>query len=155
MSSAQFAGPVTSVRAVLGPEYWRHVVTKNIFDLSSVGYTMRVTVGNTNPEAMLSEEEIAEKNELLNQCLTGVPKGRIMGIEKNFMVLNIGEHNVVLQSLCYHIGFPRKPYWLEETARVRARSSTKASGQSSANDMGEEAFVVDPDEKNPETKTIN
>lgn len=130
-------------------------MTKNIFDLSSVGYTMRVTVGNTNPEAMLSEEEIAEKNELLNQCLTSVPKGRIMGIEKNFMVLNIGEHNVVLQSLCYHIGFPRKPYWLEETARVQARATAGSAGTARENGMTDDTVVVDPPDLDPEAKTIN
>jgi hypothetical protein len=33
-------------------------------------------------------------------------------MEKNFNLLNIGEHQVVLQSLVYHIGFSRKPIWL-------------------------------------------
>lgn len=34
--------------------------------------------------------------------------------EKNFYILNIGEHQVVMQYIVYHIGFERKPYWLKE-----------------------------------------
>jgi hypothetical protein len=29
-------------------------------------------------------------------------------------VLNIGEHQVVLQCMTYHVGWARKPLWLEE-----------------------------------------
>ena len=51
-----------------------------------------------------------EAADLLNRCLS--ERGRIIGMEKNFNLLNIGEHQVVLQSLVYHIGFSRKPIWL-------------------------------------------
>jgi hypothetical protein len=36
-----------------------------------------------------------------------------LGIEKSFTLLNIGEHQVVLQCLIYHVGFPRRPPWLD------------------------------------------
>lgn len=85
-----------------------------MFDLTDVSYVKRIVVGNNDPEKMLSETEIQVMAELLNRCLSDSPKGRIIGIEKTFNILNIGEHQVVLQSLIYHIGFPRKPYWLAE-----------------------------------------
>ncbi len=51
---------------------------------------------------------------MLNRCLSDSPKGAIIGTEKNFAVLQIGEHQVVMQWLCYHVGFPRKPGWLKD-----------------------------------------
>ena len=85
-----------------------------MFDLTDVSYVKRIVVGNNDPERMHSETEIQAAAELLNRCLSDTPKGRIIGIEKTFNILNIGEHQVVLQSLIYHVGFPRKPYWLTD-----------------------------------------
>jgi hypothetical protein len=84
-----------------------------MFDLTDVRYVKRIIVGNDNPEHMRSEAEIQKAADLLNRCLTDTPKGTIIGTEKNFMLLNIGEHQVVLQSVVYHVGFTRKPFWLE------------------------------------------
>lgn len=84
-----------------------------MFDLSDVGFVKRITVGNTNPEKLLTEAEIQAAADLLNRCLTNSPRGRIIGVEKNFSILNIGEHQVVMQCVVYHVGFPRKPSWLD------------------------------------------
>ena len=51
---------------------------------------------------------------LINRCLSDYPKGKIIGVEKSFSILQIGEHNVVLQWTTYHVGFIRRPLWLEE-----------------------------------------
>jgi len=85
-----------------------------MFDLTDVSFVKRIVVGNNDPERMQSEAEIQEAAALLNRCLNEPPKGRIIGIEKTFSILNIGEHQVVLQCLIYHVGFSRKPYWLED-----------------------------------------
>lgn len=85
-----------------------------MFDLTDVGYVKRIVVGSNNPESLRTEEEIQQAADLLNRCLSETPKGTIIGVEKNFSILNIGEHQVVLQAMIYHIGFPRKPYWLED-----------------------------------------
>ncbi len=85
-----------------------------MFDLTDVGFVKRIVVGNTDPEKLLSEEEIQSASDLLNRCLGGAPRGRVIGVEKNFTLLNIGEHQVVLQCMVYHVGFIRKPYWLTE-----------------------------------------
>ena len=84
-----------------------------MFDLADVRFVKRIVVGSDNPERMKTEEEISQAVTLLNRCLTDSPKGTIIGTEKNFALLNVGEHQVVLQYVVYHVGFPRKPYWIE------------------------------------------
>jgi hypothetical protein len=85
-----------------------------VFDLSDVRFVKRILVGNDDPEKMRDNAEIEMAMALLNRCLSETPPGKIIGVEKNFQILHIGEHQVVLQSLCYHVGFQRKPYWLED-----------------------------------------
>lgn len=85
-----------------------------VFDVSEVGYVKRVVVGNQDPERTVDEEAIQKQTDFLNRCLTDSPKGKIIGQEKNFYLLNIGEHQVVMQYVVYHIGFARKPVWLQE-----------------------------------------
>ena len=85
---------------------------KEIFDLSSVGYVKRIIIGNNNPEKPTDEVAIQKQMDLLNRCLTEYPKGKIIGVERNFFILNIGEHQVVMQYCVYHVGFKRKPDYL-------------------------------------------
>lgn len=83
------------------------------FSLADVHYIHRVIVGNDNPETAANEEKIQAQLEHLNRCLNEYPKGKIIGQEKNFYILNIGEHQVVMQYVVYHIGFSRKPVWIK------------------------------------------
>ncbi|MGY3231002.1 hypothetical protein ACVWWJ_002486 [Luteibacter sp. HA06] len=83
-----------------------------MFDLTDVKFVKRVVVGSDNPNQMSNEAKIDEARALLNRCLTDSPRGSIIGVEKSFTILQIGEHQVVLQWICYHVGFPRKPSWL-------------------------------------------
>lgn len=85
-----------------------------MFDLTEVKFVKRVVVGSDNPNQMRSEAQVEEARVLLNRCLTDSPRGTIMSIEKSFTILQIGEHQVVLQWICYHVGFPRKPGWLQD-----------------------------------------
>ena len=71
-------------------------------------------MGSNNPTDIQAEDKIAQAMALLNKCLTEPPTGRIVGIEKSFNILQVGEHNIVLQWLTYHVGFTRRPYWLED-----------------------------------------
>lgn len=82
------------------------------FDLSCVGFVKRIIIGNNNPEKVVTDAEIEKQVNLLNKCLQEYPKGKIIGIERNFFILNIGEHQVIMQYTVYHIGFKRKPDWL-------------------------------------------
>jgi hypothetical protein len=81
-------------------------------DLSEVGYVQRVTVGSTDGTQTKGQTEAAM--EFLNRCLREVPKGRIIGLEKTGAVVQCGDHELVLQALTYHIGFARKPLWLDQ-----------------------------------------
>lgn len=83
-----------------------------MFSYTDVKYVHRVIVGNDNPEQQPSEEKYKKQLELLNRCLNDFPKGKIIGQEKNFYILNIGEHQVVMQYIVYHVGFTRRPGWL-------------------------------------------
>lgn len=85
-----------------------------MYDLSDISYVERIVVGSRDPENLTSEVDIQTAVALLNKCLSEAPKGKIIGIEKTFSLLNIGEHQVVLQAMIYHVGFARKPYWLAE-----------------------------------------
>ena len=85
----------------------------NLFSLSDLGYVHRVIVGCNNPEIMVDEEKTQRQILEVNRCLSEYPKGKIIGIEKNFFILNIGEHQTVVQYLVYHIGFNRKPDWIK------------------------------------------
>lgn len=83
-------------------------------DISDVAFIKRIVVGSNNPTDLQSEDKIKESMALLNRCLGETPKGKLIGIEKSFSILQVGEHNVVLQWITYHIGFPRRPFWLED-----------------------------------------
>jgi hypothetical protein len=84
------------------------------FQLSNVRFIKRIVVGNDSPQNMRTEEEIQAAMALVNRCLSELPRGHIIGIEKNFGLYNLGEHQVVLQYLVYNIGFERKPMYLNE-----------------------------------------
>lgn len=85
---------------------------QKVFDLSCVGFVKRIIIGNNNPEKVVTDAEIEKQLSLLNKCLQEYPKGKIIGIERNFFILNIGEHQVIMQYTVYHVGFKRKPDWL-------------------------------------------
>jgi hypothetical protein len=84
------------------------------FDMAEVGYVERVVVGNTDPSAIKSQEEIQAQMNRVNECLTRSPKGTIIGKESGFTIYQIGETQAVLSYISYHIGFKRKPTWLHE-----------------------------------------
>jgi hypothetical protein len=85
-----------------------------MIDVSDVAYVKRIVVGSNNPADLQSDDRIATAMALVNRCLSDAPKGRIIGMEKSFSILQVGEHNVVLQWLTYHVGFTRRPYWLTD-----------------------------------------
>lgn len=86
----------------------------NPLELANFRFIKRIVVGNDNPDQMRSEAEIQSQMDLVNLCLGSTPRGRILGLEKNVSVRDIGGHEVIMQSLVYHIGFERKPYFLDE-----------------------------------------
>jgi len=88
-------------------------VSTDRFQLPDVRFVKRIVVGSDNPEQLKTEADIAMAADLLNRCFSDFPRGRIIATEKSFSLLNIGEHQVVLQHVVYHVAFSRKPAWLD------------------------------------------
>ena len=80
-------------------------------ELSDIHYVKLVTVGSINPNNPLSEQSKSAQVELLNRCLSDYPKGIIIGRDVSVGRYMIKEHEIVLEKITYHIGFPRKPMW--------------------------------------------
>ncbi len=80
----------------------------NLYD---IGYVKLVTVGSINPNNPVSEESRAQQLELLNRCLNDFPKGKIIGIDRSIGRYQVGEHELTMEKMTYHIGFKRRPIW--------------------------------------------
>ena len=72
---------------------------------------MLVPVGSINPNNPVSEESRAQQRELLNRCLNDFPKGKIIGIDRSIGRYQVGEHELTMEKMAYHIGFKRRPIW--------------------------------------------
>ncbi len=83
--------------------------------LTEIHYVKLVPVGSVNPNNPLSEKSREEQAELLNRCLNDYPKGIIIGKDVTIGRYMIGEHELVMEKVTYHIGFERKPMWEQET----------------------------------------
>lgn len=82
--------------------------------MEDIRYIKLVTIGSVNPNNPLSEQSRAEQAELLNRCLSDYPKGVIIGKDITIGRYQIGEHELVMEKITYHVGFTRKPPWKEE-----------------------------------------
>ncbi|MCH5197071.1 MAG: hypothetical protein J1F28_10160 [Oscillospiraceae bacterium] len=87
---------------------------RNIHELGEITYIKAITVGSINPNVPFSEKERDAQLNILNRCLNEFPKGRIIGYDKTVATYVIAEHQFVMEKTSYHIGFKRKPLWLEE-----------------------------------------
>ncbi len=74
-------------------------------NLDEIKHIERVTVGRSSPEQNLTEEDIQKQMDRVNVLLAN--RGQIIGTDKNATVLQVGEHQMVLQTVTYHIGFKR------------------------------------------------
>lgn len=79
-----------------------------------VGFIKVVIVGSVNPNKLLSPEELEKQVNFLNKCLNEYPKGKIIGKNTSIGKYKIGEHELIMEQTAYHIGFKRKPEWLNE-----------------------------------------
>lgn len=82
--------------------------------MEDIHYIKLVTIGSVNPNNPLSEQSRLEQAELLNRCLTDYPKGVIIGKDTTVGRYQVGEHEFIMEKITYHIGFTRKPPWIEE-----------------------------------------
>lgn len=82
--------------------------------LTDIHYIKLVSVGSVNPNNPLSEQSREEQTALLNRCLNDYPKGVIIGKDVTVGRYLIGEHELTMEKVTYHVGFTRKPAWEEE-----------------------------------------
>ena len=83
-------------------------------DISEFKYIKAVSVGSINPNVLLADEGRDSQMELLNKCLNDYPKGVIIGKDIAIGRYMLGEHELTLQRTVYHVGFLRKPAWVDE-----------------------------------------
>ena len=79
--------------------------------LADIGYIKLVPIGSVNPNNPLSDQSREEQEQLLNRCLNEHPKGIILGKDTTIGRYMIGEHELTMEKVTYHVGFPRKPLW--------------------------------------------
>lgn len=79
--------------------------------ISDIRYVKLVTLGSVNPNNPISDESRTAQLELLNKCLNDYPKGIIIGKDITIGRYMIGEHELSMEKVTYHVGFTRKPQW--------------------------------------------
>lgn len=87
--------------------------------LQNIGYIKAVTIGSVNPNVPFSEKSREQQESLLNRCLTDYPKGRIIGKDIAVGCFQMGEHSFTMEKTTYHVGFERKPEWLDRGEEER------------------------------------
>lgn len=91
--------------------------TTSSYDITDIGHVERIIIGSTEPDTIPTTKENQLKIDKLNAYLQTSPRGRIIGTERSFSLVRIGEHQVVLEAVAYHIGFKRKPSWIKPNAQ--------------------------------------
>lgn len=81
--------------------------------LRNIRYLKTVTIGSVNPNVPFSEKSREQQENLLNRYLTGYPRGMIVGKDITVGFFQVGEHSFTMEKTTYHIGFERKPEWLD------------------------------------------
>lgn len=82
-------------------------------DLSDIAFVKRIAVGHAGGDRLAADARDTQALALLNRCLADSPKGRIIAVEKHVAVQAAGTEQVVQQWVCYHVGFRRRPHWLD------------------------------------------
>ncbi len=83
--------------------------------LEDVSYVKLVTVGSVDPGSPFSQQPREEQIDLLNRYLNGHPRGIIIGRDISVGRYLIGEHELTMEKVTYHVGFSRRPAEEENT----------------------------------------
>ena len=76
------------------------------FDLPDIRWVERFTVGSTHPDRELTQEEVEWQMRKVNAALR---YGKITGLERNLVTIELGSKTVTTSYLIYHIGFKSRP----------------------------------------------
>lgn len=80
-------------------------------ELSDFRYVKLVTIGSVNPNMPLSDRDKEAQMNLLNRCLNDYPRGTIIAKDVSIGRYQVGEHELTMEKVSYHVGFTRKPAW--------------------------------------------
>lgn len=83
--------------------------------MDKIRHVEKVTVGSVDPNNPLDDAGRDKQLTFLNKCLNERPKGKIIGKDVTIGIFMIGEHQLSTEKVTYHIGFERRPYWMENT----------------------------------------
>lgn len=83
--------------------------------MTDIHYIKLMPIGSINPNNPLSDQSREAQTEVLNKCLNDYPKGIIIGKDISIGRYMIGEHELTMEKVTYHVGFPRKPTWEDDS----------------------------------------
>ncbi|MDE6168526.1 MAG: hypothetical protein K2G28_08730 [Acetatifactor sp.] len=84
--------------------------------LEDIHYVKLVSIGSVNPNNPLSDQSREAQTALLNRCLNEYPRGIILGRDVTVGKYLIGDHQLTMEKITYHVGFARKPSWEEDSS---------------------------------------
>ena len=58
---------------------------------------------------------------MLNKCLNEYPRGILLGRDVTVGRYMIGDHQLTMERVTYHVGFTRKPGWEEDPGAREAQ----------------------------------
>lgn len=79
--------------------------------LADIRYVKLIHVGSVNPNNLLSDEAREKQAALLNRALNSYPKGVIIGRDVTIGRYMVGDHELTMERVTYHVGFQRRPAW--------------------------------------------
>ena len=83
------------------------------FGAEEVRHIQRVVVGPARTDRLPTQDEVNAQMAMVNRCLSE-GRGQLVGTEKGLVVVYQGDQQIVVQHMVYHIGFKRKPAWLDQ-----------------------------------------
>ena len=84
--------------------------------LDEITFIQRAVVGPVQADRIPSQDEINAQMDFVNRCLSE-GRGQLVGSEKGLIIIHSGDQQLVVQHTVYHIGFKRKPMWVDEGPR--------------------------------------
>ena len=84
--------------------------------LEDIHYVKLVSIGSVNPNNPLSDQSREAQTALLNRCLNEYPRGIILGRDVTVGKYLIGDHQLTMEKITYHVGFVRKSSWEEDSS---------------------------------------
>ncbi|PVZ72047.1 hypothetical protein [Pelagibaculum spongiae] len=83
------------------------------FGIGEVSFIQRAVVGPTRTDRIPAQSEIDAQMDFINRCLSE-GRGQLVGTEKGLVVIQRSDQQIIVQHTVYHIGFKRKPIWVDE-----------------------------------------